>query len=228
MIRIHVIVEGQTEETFVNEVLAPHFYDMGIYPNAILIGKPGHKGGVISYQRAKNDILRILKQDKEAYCTTMFDFYRLPADFPGMPFQGSPSSENKAKTIEKALYKDIEKNLSNTLRPDRFIPYIQMHEFEAILFSDPDAFARGIFKPNLEEQLREIRTGFNTPEDIDQEPNGAPSKRILKIFPGYEKVTHGSLAAIEIGLRKIKDECPNFKIWLGKIENLAIGTGSPF
>jgi len=220
MIRIYVIAEGQTEETFVSAVLAPHLYNMEIYPTPILIGKPGHKGGILSYQRAKNDILMMLKQDQDAYCTTMFDYFRLPQNFPGMPVQIQTPVERKAKIVEEATYNDIHESLGENLRPDRFIPYIQMHEFEAILFSDPGAFSRGIFEPNLAEEFGEIRRQFNTPEEINENPTGAPSKRIIAIFPAYEKVIHGSLAAIEIGLETIRRECLNFNNWLTKIENL--------
>lgn len=85
MIRIYIVVEGQTEEGFVNEVLSPVLGQFGIFASARLIGKPGHKGGVVRYRRAKNDIELLLKQDRGAYCTTMFDYYALPNDFPGMP-----------------------------------------------------------------------------------------------------------------------------------------------
>lgn len=74
------------------------------------IGKPGHKGGVISYQRAKHDIIKLLKQDKRAFCTTMFDFYKLPKDFPGFPLQANLTTEQKARKIEQAFYDEKNKS----------------------------------------------------------------------------------------------------------------------
>ena len=221
MPRIYIVVEGQTEESFVNELLAPTFSKSEIWPTAILIGKPGHKGGVLDYQRAKNDIIKLLKQDKSAFCTTMFDYFRLPTSFPGMPVQKVSSTEEKAKYVESAMYADISKDLGDHSRPDRFIPNLQMHEFEGLLFSDCRSFANGIARPDLKGEFDKIREAFPTPEDINDRADKAPSKRILKLFEEYEKVTMGTLAAIEMGLDVIKRECPHFSSWVECIEALS-------
>lgn len=220
MIRVYIIVEGQTEETFVNEVLAPELHTKQIHTIAKLIGKPGHQGGVLNYQRAKNDIIMFLKQDHTAYCTTMFDYFRLPNDFPGMPLGPILSTSEKAKVLEEAIYQDIRASMDENLRPDRFRPYIQMHEFEAMLFSNPNSFAKGICRGDLSEDFINIRKSFDTPEDIDDGPNTAPSKRIISFYPGYEKPTLGALAAIEIGLQSIRQQCPHFDEWVAKLEAL--------
>ncbi len=108
------------------------------------------------------------------------------------------------------------------LRADvRFLPYLQLHEFEALLFSDPGAFARGIYKPHLTEALQRIRAGFPTPEDINDNIETAPSKRIMKLYAGYRKPLYGSLAALEVGINRMRDECPHFSEWVARIEALA-------
>ena len=102
----------------------------------------------------------------------------------------------------------------------RFIPYVQMHEFEGLLFSDASSLADGINRRDLDEAFRAIRDNFNSPEDINDRPDSAPSKRIKQLYGGYEKPLHGSLAAIEIGIDTIRRECPLFDGWLIRIEAL--------
>ncbi len=134
MTRVNFVVEGQTEETFVRDVLSPYLSTRGVYPVArsVETGRQGAKifrGGIVSYSKAKSDIIRWLKQDTDAYVTTMFDYYALPNDFPSFDDAKIASDiYQKAEKIENAMGTDI----SNI----KFIPYIQMHEFEAILFSN--------------------------------------------------------------------------------------------
>lgn len=95
-----------------------------------------------------------------------------------------------------------------------------MYEFEGLLFSSPSDFAEAIYKPELEKNFKKIREAFASPEEINNDPNSAPSKRIEKLFPEYEKPIHGSLAAIQIGLNVIRSECELFDGWLNSIEAL--------
>lgn len=220
MIRVYAIVKGQTEETFVKQVLSSHLGNHQVCLKPIILGKPGHKGGRTGYQRVKRDVLKQLKQDKCAYCTTMLDFYGLGPDFPGMSLSSGISSLKKVNKLEQAFKQDIVNAISGNLRPDlRFHPYLQLHEFEALLFSEPVAFARGIKQPNLARDFQQIRTQFKTPEDIDVQI--APSKRILGLYPNYQKPVDGSLAAIEVTLTKMRKECPHFNDWLQWLEQLA-------
>ena len=103
----------------------------------------------------------------------------------------------------------------------RFIPYVQMYEFEALLFSDPTKMAQGMDRPNLTNSFADIAQGFATPEAINNSPQTAPSKRIERLVPGYEKPLMGALAAIEIGLVKMREQCHLFNGWLNQIEALA-------
>lgn len=78
MIRVHVLVEGQTEVTFVKSVLQAHLNQHELYLYPRLVGKPGHRGGIGEYPRARRDILATLKQEPASFCTTMFDYYGMP------------------------------------------------------------------------------------------------------------------------------------------------------
>jgi hypothetical protein len=151
----------------------------------------------------------------------MVDYYALPQSWPGRPEapQRNFASE-KAETVERALQADIGKHMGQRFDPGRFVPFVMMHEFEALLFSDPDRFARGIGRPDLAVALRAIRQEFESPEDIDDSVETAPSRRIVRLFPGYVKPLFGVVAAMEIGLATIRRECPHFNGWLGRLESL--------
>ena len=219
MIRVHVICEGQTEETFVKELLNPHFTQLGITLIPTLIGK---RGGTIKFQRLFKDLRIRLSGDKKAYCTTFFDFYGLPSDFPG-----------KVEAIKKKTITDKSNNicsaLSNAIKRDvgeqsvrRFIPYVQMYEFEGLLFSDPKKFAQALDRPLFEDSIRSMRNDFDTPEDINDSPLTAPSKRVQMIFSDYDKPVGGTIAALEIGLPIMRKECRLFDAWLKKLEALKV------
>lgn len=220
MKRVVVICEGQTEETFVNEVLVHPLANKGVYLSAALIGKPGHKGGNFQIQRLSRDIRAILLADSNAFCTTFFDFYGLPTDFPGKQAAESlATTQAKSACLLQALTEVLEERLGQEPMR-RFIPYVQMYEFEGLLFSDPNGLANGIDQNSLVPSLSAIREEFETPEDINDSRITAPSKRITQLFSQYEKPIHGSLAALAIGLPKIRQECPLFDAWLKQLESL--------
>lgn len=220
MTRIYVVVEGATEESFVNNVLAPSLWPRQVYPTPVIIGPPGHRGGNPKYARVKKDVLRQLKQDRAAYCSTILDFYGLGADFPGLPLPANLQNADKVLRIEQAVRTNIVAEVPD-LRPDvRFLPYIQLHEYEGLLFSDPAAFAAGIAQQHLAPRFQAIRNQFNTPEDINDDPNTAPSKRVLGAYPRYRKVLDGTLAAQAVGIERMRQECPHFRQWIEQLEVL--------
>ena len=94
-----------------------------------------------------------------------------------------------------------------------------MHEFEAMLFSDCEGFGHGIDRVDLVQPLQAIRNQFASPEEIDDSPHTAPSKRIEHLVPGYQKPFMGNLAALEIGICAIRRECPHFEEWLERLEH---------
>lgn len=104
---------------------------------------------------------------------------------------------------------------------ERLIPFVQVHEFEAILFSDPSCF-RYQFPESSDAigKLHVIRARFESPEHIDDGPATVPSKRILDLFPDYEKPVAGMLIAQRIGLAAIRRECLHFGEWFDTLISL--------
>ena len=220
MTRVLVVVEGQTEESFVGNVLAPTLWAREIYATAILLGPLGHKGGRTNYARVSRDVMTFLKQDRSAYCTTMIDLYGIGQGFPGTPPPPLLSNLEMVRHIEAAFKQDICERIPD-FRPDiRFIPYFQLHEYEGLLFSDPRAFARGINQAHLAHHFQQIRDEFDTPEDINNDPMSAPSKRVLAACSSYRKVIEGTLAAQSVGIPAIRAECQHFREWLEVLERL--------
>ena len=160
-------------------------------------------------------------RDRECYCTTLFDFYGLSARFPGK-VAASKLADLAAK--QRAVNDALSTWALELWGPEnsaRFLPYVQMHEFEALLFSEPEVLALAIGAPHLATSFGAIKSQFNTPEWINDDPNTAPSKRIERLHPGYAKPVDPVLAATEIGLETIRRECPLFSDWLSRIEALA-------
>ena len=226
MTRLLIEVEGPTEETFVNEVLAEHLYNLGyVQVGARMMGKQRERqrrGGVRPWPEARDDIVERLKGDSEVIVSTMVDYYGMPLSGPGAwPGRAGATAQLQfPNIIEESLLSDINSQLGSNFNPARFIPYIMMHEFEAMLFSDCQEFARGIGKLDLAQTFQEIRDEFDTPEDIDDSPDNAPSKRIEALVPKYRKPVLGIQAATAIGLPAIRAECGRFRGWLEHLEGL--------
>jgi Domain of unknown function (DUF4276) len=223
-------VEGQTEETTVKEVLSKHLIQYGFdYVAATLIGDPRKaRGGIVGWDIAKREIVRNLRQSSNHYVTTMVDFYGLPKTgdkrWPGRGEASRLPFPQKATTVENAMMDEIVHEMGgDSFYPNRFIPFVVMHEFEALLFSDCPALSRGIERRDLESSFQAIRDEFGSPEEINDSPNTAPSKRISKLVPGYQKPLFGTLAVIEIGLERIRAECSHFNEWIGKLEGIIAG-----
>ncbi|HKW98212.1 MAG TPA: DUF4276 family protein [Bryobacteraceae bacterium] len=220
MNRVKIVVEGLTEESFVSQVLAPILWPHKVYVTPILLGVPGHKGGRTNYARVKKDIVLYLKQDQTAYCSTMLDYYGLGPGFPGTLVPSGLPAIDQVAQIEQAVKDDICQSIPE-FRPDvRFIPFIQLHEYEGLLFSDPQVFASAIEQPHLAREFQRVRDQFPTPEDIDDGQATAPSKRVLQIYRSYNKVLHGITAANRIGVQAMRTECPHFRNWLEQLESL--------
>lgn len=226
MARLLIHVEGETEETFVNELLADHLYNYGyesvsarIIGNARLREK---RGGIRAWNTVKKDILHHLKEDTGCLATTMVDYYGLPQTgdraWPGRAEAGGLPFADKFPCVEKALLADVAKDLGGEFEARRFLPFVVMHEFEGLLFSDCQAFAEAIARPQLAQRFRDIRQQFATPEEINDSPVTAPSKRVEEMVAGYEKPLLGTLAAIKMGLDTIRSECPHFRAWVEQLE----------
>lgn len=218
MKRVLILVEGQTEERFVKDVLAPHLSERGIWPipkvattKRVKRG-PDFKGGITDYQKVENDLRRLLGDTGAIAVTTFVDYYALPADFPGMADRPPGSSIVRARHVER----EWEKKLAH----GSFRPYLMIHEFEALLFSKPEELSKALHDAGSLQALATIRDTFKTPEDINDAPLTAPSKRITGVLPGYQKTLHGPVVSKRIGLGVLRAECPHFNEWLSWLEGL--------
>jgi hypothetical protein len=216
MIRLRILCEGPSEESFVNKVLAPHLATCRVMVTAPLIGRPGHKGGRVSWPRLLHDLERHLS-DQEVCVSTLIDFYGMDPDFPGRSTKAA-TTQTKYQSVCEAMRQTLFSHLPN--RAQRFTPYVQMHEFEGLLFSSPEILARSMGQSGCVDELKAETKKFQTPEDINDSPSTAPSKRLLRINDRYQKVLHGTIAAKEIGLQTIRSQCPLFNAWISQLELL--------
>jgi hypothetical protein len=229
MARLYLFAEGTTELTFADTVLKPHLAEMGVHlHNPVLVAharKKGkdHRGGGRKYEPMKNDVLRFLAQEKgeDVFFTTMIDLYGIHARFPGL------DEAEKLRHMPEKRVEFLEQCFAKDIGDPRFVPYIQLHEFEAYLFSDPTWFR--YFYDHHEAQigaLQAIADRHATPELIDDGQHSAPSKRIIVELPDYEdaKSAVGPQVAELIGLEVIRSKCPHFATWLSRLEELSGGT----
>ena len=216
MKKILILVEGQTEEKFIKELLVPYFENQSIYIVPIIIstsrGKSGskYKGGVVSFGQVKSELLKLLTDTSASMVTTMIDYYGLDNSFPG---------KNDINT-QNDLYEKIqflENCFSNEIRHPQFYPYYQLHEFETLLFSEQEGFTSVLKKTG---EIQSIFRDFTNPEEINDNKETAPSKRILKIYPKYQKVTDGIIISKKIGLEKMRQRCNHFNRWIISMENI--------
>lgn len=224
-IRLNFIVEGQTEEAFVNTVLRDYLANFDVLSSVRCVETSRrrgikHSGGIRGYAQVKRDIERWLRSDAnaDARFTTMFDLYALPGDFPGYAdAAGHGNPYDRIAALEKAMAADI--------ADDRFISYLQLHEFEALLLADPQQFSAQF--ADCEAAIGQLNTAvssFGSPELVDGGVNTAPSKRIIAAIPGYKgrKASAGPIIARRIGLTALQSRCPHFGEWLDRLCGLAV------
>jgi len=218
-VRLYLTVEGETERTFAERTLKPHLarFHVDVRPSIVITNrKLGTRGGGLGYARIEKDIRNRMKEDQtpEARFSTMLDLYALPSDF--------PECEEAAKKATGAMkVTHLEKALSARFGDPRFMPYLQLHEFEAILYCDLAEVERRLDGVSLKRLKAE--TAGVPPEDINDREESAPSRRLVKHIPSFKKlkVRVGALAAGAIGLQVIRAKCPHFNDWLTRLEKLA-------
>ena len=228
MARLNLFAEGQTEQTFADEVLKPHLAKFGVYMRKPLLiesaKKKGriYRGGGQNFNAMQDDIQRLLNQESGSgvFFTTMIDLYALHRGFLGV------READKLRNEPYKRVKALEKSWLDETGDPRFIPFIQLHEFEAYLFVDVSRFA--LFFEAADSRisaLRETAKGVSSPELIDDGRDTAPSKRIIALFPEYEhrKITVGAQMARRIDLGNIRSKCPHFNGWVERLEKLGSG-----
>jgi hypothetical protein len=219
-IRLYITVEGQAEKEFADLALKPHLagYDVEVRPRVVVTNrKLGKRGGILDFEKIRGDLDRLMKEDRhtEARFTTMVDLYALPDAFPGW-------AEARKKSRPADRVEVLEQALLAEFNEPRFFPYIQLHEFEALLYCDLGELQKRIISsaPGIQ-ALRQDVQGLE-PEEINEGSSTAPSRRIIRRLPIYErnKVRVGAPSAAAIGLGKLRAQCPHFGNWLSRLEAL--------
>jgi hypothetical protein len=216
--RVLILVEGQTEETFVNDALAPHLAGFEKWPSATCIctkrvkGRRAHRGGIGSYVQVRTDLHLLLRSNPDVV-TTLIDFYGIPSDFPGCA-----SVPPNATCFERAAH--LEQEFGKDIADLRFIPNLVLHEFEGLLFSAPRAIAEILEDEAHVNKLEAIASKHGSPEEINDSQATHPSKRIKDLYPRYVKPLYGPQIAARIGLPAIRAKCRHFNAWLKRIEDI--------
>lgn len=213
MKRVIFIVEGDTEISFIQKCIMPYLYQKGFTnpmnaQKIITNRKKNKKGGNVAFEYLKNDIERVAAT-RNVLITTFLDFFRLPTDFPGYT-----TDSLKIEQIEEA----VRENISSTIDRANFLPYIQRHEIEALMYTNMDGFNYVVDKEESLNKLKEIINQYANPEDINSGSETAPSKRLMKIFP-YQKTTDGEIILEALPIDDIRSKCPRFNEWLENLEN---------
>lgn len=223
--RLIVAVEGQTEDNFVRRILVPHLWGFGIVVSATIVGKAkaaargnsskGSRGGGC-YADWERDICNCLKDNpsRDFRLTTLFDLYGLPDDFPEHDRIASDRSQaDRCNRLGQVMAERID--------DWRFIPYLQLHEFEALVMACLPAL-EGLY--DAQDQLAGVarlqaEVAALQPEEINDSKETAPSKRLERLIPGYRKKKDGPDAIEMAGLASVRRKCPRFSSWMSRLEN---------
>lgn len=216
MRRLIIICEGQTENEFCKDVLSDSLKDKYYTLDFPLVKHSG--GGIVHWKKLREQIIRHLNEN-DTVVTTFIDYYGIPDNF---DFPGWEEAKAIQQIYDRIAY--LEVAMSNDIPEEvryRFIPYIQIHEFEALLFSNIDAFKENFEDSAMDfQQLKDAVDIFDTPEDINNGKTTAPSKRIQSAIPEYNKVIYGNCIAMDIGLKTMREKCHHFNEWVTKLENV--------
>lgn len=216
MSRVIIIAEGETEKEFCTKILSPYFANKGIYIQSPLIKKS--MGGIVKWSELKKQILLHLKNDPRAFVTTLIDYYGLYSkhNFPKWDEAArQPDKSKRMEMLENGMAGEVEDHLRY-----RYIPYMQLHEFEGLLFNEIDVFHQQVPPDDLigVEELQATFHQYDNPEMINDNRETSPSSRLARIIRGYNKIVYGNILAEAIGLNKIRQKSPRFNDWLNKID----------
>ena len=224
MAEIVALVEGETEQTFVRDQLAAHLALNGSTIWPVLPGRQRRHGGVKKWEVARQDIFRLLRAGR--YCTTMFDFYAMPNDWPGRNAASTLPWQTRASYVGAAMLADVTAAMSGSFNPAQFLPYVQLHEFEALAFADVEKLASvvsalGNWSPaRVAKQFSDILEASGDPEAINDGYDTCPSRRISTIVPAFRKRVHSPIVTARIGIAALRVRCRHFASWLASLESL--------
>ena len=206
MIRLAISVEGPTEEEFINRLIVGHLRTKGIETRPISLG------GNVTVARLAHDMANLFWQ-RNHFVTSLVDFYGF-----------RDKDDRTVCQLEHAVFAEVDRSIRRSWDKRAVIPYIQRHEFEGLLFSEVRTFSTlglaGVDDDCLN-SLQQMRDAFSTPEDINDDSDTAPSRRIADLIPRYRKRLHGPLVAEATGLERIRAECPRFDGWVTRLETLS-------
>ncbi len=221
-VTVVVITEGPSDQAFVKNLLGPYLAEQGILLIPIILHTPGESGGDVRFARVKNDIEKHLKQRPDTFLTFLVDYYKIGSDWPGYAESNQQSTHTRKAEIINLATAEEAKRLFPKLNPTRrFIPYVSMHELEALYFSDPVCLAEKLGARQAD--IDAILAQCGEPEKINDNTDTAPSKRLKKLRKriGFKKTITGIAIAQAIGIPKMRSKCPLFHDWLTKLESLA-------
>jgi hypothetical protein len=218
-----LLVEGETEQEFVNRILAPYLITKGLNTEIrpIMIEKSGGGHGYSNIEHLKNTIRPVLNRVDEPIVTTLIDHYGLNSEhkLPGFTSITTTDTEVRIQQMEDILQSEIQKIKAYRF----FIPYIQRHEFETLLFANPEV-GFDLEKDKIKEEVVKLCGEFKSIEDINSTPEGAPSKRLGRIYEAQKKKYNKVADAVDIieltGIESVFDKCPRFKNWVEKLIGL--------
>jgi hypothetical protein len=219
MIRVLISVEGQTEEAFCRDVLSPHLADYGVYVTSIVLttkraaNGSKFKGGASGWSQIRQELLDLLADSSATAVTTMYDFYGLPGDV--RSFAAATTMKSDAAAFE------IENKIARQIGSPRLHPYLQLHEFEALVFAADAVAENRSGRQAVGEMIRQAVAGAGGAEFVNDDPLTAPSKRLRNSWPSYVKTVDGPAIIRDAGLGSLRLSCPHFASWLGWLENLA-------
>lgn len=208
----------KTEGIFISKLLAPHLARLNVYMTPIIHFQAGRGRRRPVRPRGETTSGLHLKQRTGTYLTLFMDYYGLKTDWPGLDdARKRPCAKDRAEAVNRATQDAVCRLFPERRAERRFIPYVAMHEFEALLFSAGDSRLRLQVKPAL---IANIVAKCGSPEEIDDSPDTAPSKKTHQLSNGFRKTTTGIAVAEDIGLSAIRARCPLFDEWLTAIERL--------
>jgi hypothetical protein len=221
--RVLVLVEGPTERAIIDNVFAPFLSLKNVFLYPRVVGKPGHKGGN-KFPVVKRELTALIKQEPDSVITMFFDYYALNDDWPGIRESKGKNTDNALEILKQSITNAILPELGANFNQARFIPYIQFYEVESLLFASPDDMAKVFCNPNLKSIFEKMVEDCRGCENINDNVNTAPSKRIMKVFPSYKKGrsvnAHAYRIAQHIGVEGIRQQCPKFNNWFTSLERL--------
>ena len=219
MTRLLMLVEGQSEETFVKTTLAPFLAERGVHVERPVVlwtkrvaSGGGFQGGVSHWNQIRRDLLP-LTRDGDAWVTTLIDFYGLPDDFPGR-------ADALALDGPRAQVEKLEEQFRQAITQPRFIPFLALHEFEAWIFCAAQAVADHFGDPRLIPRVQDVVQMAGEPEFINQGKETHPKARLRKLVGEYKEASDGPTLMGKIGIPAIKNACPHFAAWMGRLESL--------